>query len=693
MMSRNSFLVNMKENLKRRKGIAVLYSVAFLLLYPIGLTLLITSMRGYMSQNPNYRENLTETFAVYFGMNAMTALFVTLLAVISAVQGFSYLFKKQKLDMYMSVPVSKERRFAIIYLNGILLYVIPHLISILISLCIGAGSGVYIGWIIKTLIFSYLSYLIYYLAVYNIAIVAVMLTGNILLALCGAGVLLFYEGGVRLLLVSMSSVYFDTFSSYSDNIWYRTAFSPAVLFLGKFIGSLEGQNVPYLLEKFGLLLLKNAVIVVITGIAGYLLYAVRPAESCNKAIAFKKARPFIKVALMVPLSLVIGILFYEITNNTAMTILGFVLGIFLCHSILEVIFEFDLKAVFRSFPSMIVGTVLVFAVFAVFKFDLTGYDKWVPDPAQVESVAVNSYALSFDSVYDLEKGAYMDSSRYMLEHMKITDVENFCALMRSVAESENTASKDKDDMEADKEKKLGVTVKYRMKNGKEKFRYVMIPYEAHKEELNRLLSGKEYQTAAFQILNEGFDENVSLEGISFSNGITSRRIEEADLEKVLQAYKDDLSHYDMETVAEQCPAGILNFNFSVVFEPLFDQYGPQEQILYYTMPVYENFEKTMDYLGEKELLEDWRQSLSNIDKVTINYYSEEWISRDFNDQNEIEAILPALIPGTIADYRIFNCEEDSEYSAYISYRRENAGENYETGYFEVEADLLPDFAK
>ena len=53
----------------------------------------------------------------------------------------------------------------------------------LISLGIGAGNGVYVGQVIKTLIFSYLSYLIYYLAIYNIAVIAVMMTGNTLVSI------------------------------------------------------------------------------------------------------------------------------------------------------------------------------------------------------------------------------------------------------------------------------------------------------------------------------------------------------------------------------------------------------------------------------------------------------------------------------------------------------------------------------
>ncbi|MDE6608646.1 MAG: hypothetical protein K2K54_12980, partial [Lachnospiraceae bacterium] len=671
--------------------------VLFLLAYPVGLTLFTTSTKGYMELNPNYRESLTESYALYLGMNRMTALFVTLLAVISALQGFSYLFKRQKLDLYMSVPVSKGRRFAIIYVNGILLYALPHLLRILLRICIGAGKGVYVGKMIKTIIFSYLGYLIYYMAIYNISIVVVMLTGNLLVALCGVGVFLLYEGGIRLILAAMSSIYFYTYSSYTDEAWYRMAFSPALFFISEFLDSPEGQNVPILLEKFGFILGKTAVIAVIAGIVGYLLYAVRPAENCNKAIVFKKVRPFIKTALLVPLSLVAGILFFSIAGNTAMTVLGFILGLLLCHGILEVIFELDLKAMFKSFASTIAGAVLVFGVYAVFKFDLTGYDKWVPEPEQVESAAIRNYELAFGEGFDLEKGGHAGNEGYMLEHMSITDMESFCTLMESAIEPEDVIKKNDDDQDADGEETIWFTVKYRMKNGKEKYRRLAIPYEENKEELNRLSSGEEYQMGAFQILDEDLYKKASLEQISFNNGMTGQVIEKTDMEEVLQAYKEDLLHfYNIETAAEQYPVGIINFTFYMDTDLVMELYGGNEQVIYYSMPVYENFEKTMAYAEKKRLLEDWKQSVYDIDSVTINSYSErygEWIDKNFTKQDELEAILTSLVPRGIATFKLLDWDKNNDYSAHVFYKRDEADGNREGDYFSVETDLLPDFAK
>lgn len=694
MILKNSFLANMLENLKRRKGIAVLYSVSFLLIYPIGLTLFFVSMKDYISQNySDYRESLTEIFTQYMGMNVPTAAFTTLLAVMCAVQGFSYLFKKQKLDMYMSVPVSKERRFAVIYLNGILLYALPYLFSILLSFGVGAGNGVYAGEVIKTLIFSYLSFLLYYLAVYNITIIAVMLTGNILMAFCGAGVFLFYEGGIRVILASMSSMYFRTYSVYTDDSWYENFFSPVLFFVGRLCHDLSGQNIPYLLEEFGFILVKIAVITVITGITGYLLYTVRPAESCNKAITFSKVRPFIKIAILVPLSLVAGIIFYSITNNTAMTILGFILGILLCHGILEVIFEFDLKAMFRSFYSMAAGAVLVFAIYAVFQFDLIGYDRWVPRPDQVESVAFGSSDLSYNSMYDLKSGDYIENIEYVLQHMKITDTESFCAWMEDVAEKWEEWDKLK---EHEPERILWSTVKYQMKNGREKYRRVGIFYEEFIEELDALVSDKEYQKGTYQILDEEFMDQVLIEQMSFSNGIAEKEIEEADMEMVLQAYKEDLMNYDIKTAVEQYPIGIIDLRFSVEVTFGDDPYNKKRRNIYYTLPIYANFEKTKAYAEEKGMLADWKESIYDIESITISRFDGEfgdWGEQVFKEKEEIEAVLPALVPGIIGNYKVFKDGNYFNYSAEMSYVIQDDEVFYESNYFTVEEDLLPDFAK
>ena len=58
--------------------------------------------------------------ALGFSDNIYPIVFV--LAAVIGMQGFSYLFDRRKVDMYHSVPVSKNRRFAVVYVNGLFIY-------------------------------------------------------------------------------------------------------------------------------------------------------------------------------------------------------------------------------------------------------------------------------------------------------------------------------------------------------------------------------------------------------------------------------------------------------------------------------------------------------------------------------------------------------------------------------------------
>ena len=66
---------------------------------------------------------------------------VCALAVLLAVQGFSWMDSKRKLDLYLSVPVSSRKRFAVIYLNGAAIFAVCYLAMLLPALATCAVMG------------------------------------------------------------------------------------------------------------------------------------------------------------------------------------------------------------------------------------------------------------------------------------------------------------------------------------------------------------------------------------------------------------------------------------------------------------------------------------------------------------------------------------------------------------------------
>lgn len=690
MMSRNSFLANMRENLKRRNWIMVIYSVIFLLAFPVGMTLWISAHENYKETEnlAKWKEEMVVGLSEYLSINMMVTLLVTILAVVCAIQGFAYLFRRQKMDMYMSVPVSKERRFAVIYLNGILLFAVPYLLSLLIGLCISAGNGILTAEVVKSMLYSYLAYIIYYMAVYNITIIAVMLTGNMLVALCATGVFLFYEIIIKVIFWTLCSAFFHTFSYYSTD--YKVFCSPVIMMMeNSSVSNGKLVTVPALIEQTGLSIGKIFVIAVVTAIIGYLLYAFRPAESCNRAIAFGKTKPVIKVAVMVPISLVAGVLFFSITNgNIAMTVFGFIIGIILSHCMMEIIFAFDLKAMLKHPVSGVIGAVMVFGIFAVFHFDLTGYDKWVPNPQKVESIAINIAAMTSDGYYDFEDGSWISSADYSLERMELMDTENICALMEEVM-AENVAKEEENE---EGQRFLWMNVKYRMKNGQEKYRSVSFRADKYLDELDSIVVSEEYQKGAYPILNDDINSKVKIKSIDFSNGVWSKEVSAEEIEMVYENYMTDLAAYDLETVVSEYPVGVLYFELESLGADIL--YNRTQT---YAMPIYASFEKTTSYAEERGCLEDWKARVDDIKVITISYWDEETYEsteKNFEDEEEIEEILPAIIPGEIANYRYSIEQPDYSYGAYVSFKEKDGTDwNDYSSYFEVYSSLLPDFAK
>ena len=51
-----------------------------------------------------------------------------ILAIITGIQGFYWIYKTRSVDFYESQPMSRKERFWQIYVNGILLYCVPMLV-------------------------------------------------------------------------------------------------------------------------------------------------------------------------------------------------------------------------------------------------------------------------------------------------------------------------------------------------------------------------------------------------------------------------------------------------------------------------------------------------------------------------------------------------------------------------------------
>ena len=191
MTSKSSFLVNLKENNKRRLWVWVLSALILMLAFPVLAAMTVSQIRnGANSWADSYGQEaaraiiharLVGAMSRELGFSTLKMLTTALLAIVSALQGFSWLYSRKKVDFYMGMPVKRKKRFFIIWLNGILIWLVPALLGLMIEALIAAGNGALDKTVILSALAACAVRLLFYLGVYHTAILAVMLTGNVLI--------------------------------------------------------------------------------------------------------------------------------------------------------------------------------------------------------------------------------------------------------------------------------------------------------------------------------------------------------------------------------------------------------------------------------------------------------------------------------------------------------------------------------
>lgn len=676
MTFKNSYLTSMLENFKRRTWLYALSLLFFILYFPVATILyneasLTSALPAYTAADVNLMtlclEDIRDNLLSHLGFNMGTAFLLIVCAVLCALQGFGYLDSRQKVDFYHSLPVSKTKRFSIIYLNGLLAVLIPYLISLLLSLiATGFISWDIVGEATPYVMLSFGLNILFYLAVYSLSIIAVLLTGNKVIAFLGASFFMLYEFFFRVVVDAFSSTFFISYS-YVSYCMEKTITSPVVLYFIK-LGEMDywRANMIQLNSNIGisaaLPLLLYAI--VYAGIA-YLLFLKRPSEASGKAIAFPVIKPALKLLIMVPFSAITGLLFYSTTNNSIVfLIFGFVIGLLLSHGILEVIFEFELRACMRHGRQLLIGSALVLLFYFTFEFDLLGYDRYVPKPDKVASAAVilpyrNQSFYTYYNSY--EEFSWSGWSEYQYAHSKVTDVEAVCSLAE---ESYKDFAVNNSDTESDDIAEI--SLKYNMKNGDTIFRTIRVDFRKNEELLSRIFMNPGYKQGAYQIFDEKLftPEILSNCKLYYSNGVSENQLTPWLTEEFLDIYRQDLMNLSFQEATYGLACGEIRLNYKRQTD---NNYNTAD----WNFPIFPSFQNTIAYLKEHGLYAEEFLPPEKVYSITITNYSaneydysdyQEYFgdktpyldspgqTTEYTDEQQIKEILPALYPKRLAAY-------------------------------------------
>ena len=194
-------------------------------------------------------------------------------------------------------------------------------------------------------------------------------------------------------------------------------------------------------------------------------------------ILYRPVRTVIRIAVSVAAGLFAGQVIINLFKSptsrtgTVFMMVGIVFVTVLCSGIVEMVYELDIWKFFVKFWEIAAAAILAAGIFVMFRYDLLGYDRYVPKESEVESAAL--YVYNDNSFYyPMEQNAEESTGdeTHVLEDMKLTDISSVLAVTGPGMELQREESDDSNAV-----KGWGAEVCYRMKDGRKVYRSITIP--------------------------------------------------------------------------------------------------------------------------------------------------------------------------------------------------------------------------
>ncbi len=639
MTSKSLCFKLMREDIKRRVWTVALtvLGLIFTLLVPVAI-----SSSSYMDQVAERlvdRKQLIKNLVSLVGVNGVVIAVLIGLAVVWAVSGFRYLHNSRQVDFYHSIPVKRHQLFLASFLNGILVpmavYLVIQLLSVALILRTGIGSHELgnVWWRI------FLINMVYYSMLYTTMVIAMMMTGNMIIALLGFGVFCGYGPAVVSLFELYKSTWFMTYFETEANLM---AWKRAVNYTSPFANYMFSLA-DFAYDSLGFWRVAGAAAATAAlAIIAYGLYRIRPSEAAGRAMAFRRTQSPIKHLIALPVGVVFGMFFHALRSTLSWAVFGVLCGTVLTCCIMEIIYHFDFRKLFanRLHLGACFGISLLLVLAGM--YDWYGYDSWLPDGGSVKSAAVIfDYDDNWVTYGDVDMRTMPDGEMqvgwnyggqadYGFDHMFLTDVYSIMELgkkgvewgrdLRSDGSLEYWSYTDR------------YTVMYRLANGKSVYRQYRIPREEMKPLKTVIYDSREYKQGIYPVLEQTSSDTAKVCFQQY-NKKTELNLTGEEISHLLAVYQKELEELSMAAREKEIPIATIQFRTrkhqeAVAWEMEQEGYSYKnlEDRCYY--PIYPSFVRTLEDL-DKAGVRLVKLDKDTVSDIRIQYY---WEAEDYSDE-------------------------------------------------------------
>lgn len=539
---------------------------------------------------------------------------------------FSYLHKSNAVSNMHGIPVTRKTQYlSHILAGGILIFIPVFISSAAIGFeCIYAGAEA--GFALK----YFYTCSVYAALAFMMTVFAVMITGNTIAAyVFSAGIMIFpaflisitdyiLHNNLYGYTSDLSGLYEKIYLMGIDNIWSKSS----VLYI---------------------------IIILILLAASWILYKIRELESCEEIVVFKHLRPVFMYAAALCFGYAGGVAINEIWEVNTLFIGSLPLG---CAALIAAFMlnqkSFSIKGLFKPLCVFVVITAVVKLGFV---FDITGYEKRIPDINEVESIepynniAENTYGGFYN--YDERQVITQSEKIDRLYNGKITDkniIGDMEKLHKKLITDRNTKRNDDYNL-------MQVKLKYNLKNGTSMEREYSIKESDYIEDLKAYYETAEYKKALYPFIS---DNDKEINYVNYANDIFVKsdiQLKYIDYDKLAEALKKDIMSFNYKEISEA--KRIYNgTHISINYTEYINVNGKDYRISNdFNIELNRYFENTNKLISEEiKKYTPMLKTEEDLISVHLSVYGEDYnydslseITADINESEEIKKIFKAYM--------------------------------------------------
>ena len=462
------------------------------------------SIEPYYSPNNYDREHYIEIL-----YNPIVLLTIFVLPVLVSILLFKYTNEEKSSSFIHGLPISKRKLYITNILTGIVMYVIPFLLNVIIILLLNIGEmGKYLQFadimkwfgvcmLYNTIFFAFATFI-----------------GTFCASKISHGILtyiLMYApiGGLAIASIIMESALYG-FKGLSSNLEEFRGW-PFIKIIEDFreMGSYYlSQTIKF--ETSTIIIYIASIIVML--VLGYFIYKKRKLEITKEFIAFKGIRSFVKYVATFLVNLLSYMYFCDVfEENKIVTLLASFIITLIAYLIIEMILKKTYK-VFKSIIGFIVYAVIVTIGFVILNTGAFGYETRIPKAEDVQEV---SFSVENETINFKEK----------------QNIENVIDFQQKLIN----------------EKKKGYTeytLEYKLKDGKKITRKYAINNTLYKEELKRILTSDEYYDGKIRQIQDAKKIKRITININYKEQYSTKAItvKDEDKEEFLENIIEDIKN-------------------------------------------------------------------------------------------------------------------------------------------------------